>query len=49
MILITSDNEQIAVDRDIAERSAIIRASLEGKSHLIHPVPQHWARLNAIL
>jgi len=29
VLLITSDNEQIAVDRDIAERSAVIRATLE--------------------
>ena len=41
VLLITSDNEQIAVDRDIAERSAMIRATLEGKPNLIHPVSRH--------
>ena len=35
VLLITSDNEQIAVDRDIAERSAMIKATLDGKPYVL--------------
>jgi hypothetical protein len=35
VLLIASDNEQIAVDRDIAEISPVIKASLDGKAYLV--------------
>jgi len=38
VLLITSDNEQIAVDRDIAERSAMIRATLEAIGESDQPI-----------
>jgi hypothetical protein len=32
VVLVTSDNEQFIVDKDVAERSAMIKATLDGKS-----------------
>jgi len=32
-IRVASDNEQITIDLDIAERSATLKATLDGKSH----------------
>jgi len=31
VLLVTSDNEQFVVDKDVAERSVFIKKSLEGK------------------
>ncbi|KAG6820858.1 hypothetical protein H0H93_010685 [Arthromyces matolae] len=41
VLLVTSDNEQFQTDRDIAERSVLIKNMLEGLSFLIKPVSYH--------
>ena len=33
VLLVTSDNEQFVVDKDVAERSVLIKHMLEGKPH----------------
>lgn len=33
VLLVTSDNEQFVVDKDVAERSVLIKNMLEGKFH----------------
>ena len=38
VLLVTSDNEQFVVDKDVAERSVLIKNMLEGKSQ---PLPGH--------
>ena len=32
VLLVTSDNKQFVVDKDVAERSALIKKMLEGKN-----------------
>jgi hypothetical protein len=34
VLLVTSDNEQFVVDKDVAERSVLIKNMLEGQSPL---------------
>lgn len=34
VLLVTSDNEQFTVDKDVAERSVLIKNMLEGERHL---------------
>ena len=41
VLLITADNEQFIVDKDIAEHSAMIKATLEGKLYLVYLVIRH--------
>ena len=36
VLLVTSDNEQFVVEKDVAERSVLIKNMLEGNSH---PLP----------
>lgn len=33
VLLVTSDNEQFVVDKDVAERSVLIKNMLEGEYH----------------
>lgn len=35
VLLVTSDNEQFNADKDVVERSVLIKNMLEGKSHLV--------------
>jgi hypothetical protein len=35
VVLVTSGNEQFIVDKDVAERSAMIKATLDGKSYVL--------------
>lgn len=35
VLLVTSDNEQFVVDKDVAERSVLIKNMLEGKFHQV--------------
>jgi hypothetical protein len=37
VLLVTSDNEQFVVERDVAERSVLIKNMLEGKSSFDSP------------
>jgi hypothetical protein len=41
VLLITSDKEQFIVDKDIAEHSAMIKATLERKLYLVYLVIRH--------
>ena len=41
VLLITADNEQFIVDKDIAEHSAMIKATLERKLYLVYLVIRH--------
>jgi len=42
VLLVTSDNEQFVVEKDVAERSVLIKNMLEGKSHRpITPLVHH--------
>ena len=38
VLLVTSDNEQFVVDKEVAERSVLIKNMLEGKSPLYLPL-----------
>ena len=44
VLLVTSDNEQFVVEKDVAERSVLIKNMLEGKSHPSTPRPLPLAR-----
>jgi len=37
VLLVSSDNEQFVVDKDVAERSALIKSMLEGKNTAPNP------------
>jgi len=39
VLLVSSDSEQFVVDKDVAERSALIKKMLEGKNAAPHPPP----------
>jgi len=42
VLLVTSDNEQFVVEKDVAERSVLIKNMLEGKSRRpIRPLVRH--------
>ena len=48
VLLVSSDNEQFVVDKDVAERSALIKKMLEGKkcsSLPRHTLSDHLAHL----
>jgi Skp1 family, tetramerisation domain len=47
VLLVTSDNEQFVVEKDVAERSVLIKNMLEGKTPnpIISPVRRPYARL----
>ena len=40
VLLVSSDSEQFVVDKDVAERSALIKKMLEGKTAAPHS-PRH--------
>jgi len=40
VLLVSSDSEQFVVDKDVAERSALIKKMLEGKNTAPHS-PRH--------
>jgi S-phase kinase-associated protein 1 len=44
VLLVTSDNEQFVVEKDVAERSVLIKNMLEGKSHPSIPRPMPLTR-----
>jgi hypothetical protein len=37
VLLVTSDNEQFTADKDVVERSVLIKNMLEGSSHFFDP------------
>jgi len=41
VVLVTSDNEQFIVDKDVAERSAMIKATLDATGESDQPIPLH--------
>ena len=47
VLLVTSDNEQFVVDKEVAERSVLIKNMLEGKSTVprwpLHLISNHPA------
>lgn len=40
VLLVTSDNEQFVVDKDVAERSTLLKPMLEGKDTVLR-CPRH--------
>jgi hypothetical protein len=40
VLLVTSDNEQFVVEKDVAERSVLIKNMLEGDSFTLHLTPE---------
>jgi hypothetical protein len=40
VLLVTSDNEQFVVEKDVAERSVLIKNMLEGKTQSYYPACQ---------
>ena len=45
VVLVTFDNEQFVVDREVAERSAFIKKILEGKKCSLPPLPLYLTTL----